>query len=93
MNKDTKEIITYFIPVWICSLTAIILFIVGFFMPPTGVIDGSVLSAAGEITAIIAVLEIPHCIEKGKSVSLKHNNTELHIDSNKKDHENDGEIQ
>lgn len=79
MKEETKEFLKHQIPVWICASVALILSVVGFIIPPMGVIDGSVLQAAGEIIGIIALLEIPHCLSIGKDISIKHNNTELNI--------------
>jgi hypothetical protein len=64
MKNSTKNILLTFCPVWLCSIIALGLIVAGFFVPPVGVIDGSVIQAVGEIIGIIAILEVPHCLEK-----------------------------
>lgn len=61
------------------SLTAIGLIITSFFVPPTGVIDGSVLAAVGEIFAFAALGTAIKAIDKGVDARVQHNNTTLTI--------------
>lgn len=63
----------------ILSLSSIILIFISFFMPPEGVIDSSVISATGELLAWGALYSVIKAIERGKSVSFKHGNSELEI--------------
>ena len=52
-------------------LTVSILLIVGgFFVPPIGVIDGSVLSAVGLLLMFATIDKIPEAIKVGKSVKI-----------------------
>lgn len=52
-------------------LTVSILLIVGgFFVPPIGVIDGSVLSAVGLLLMFATIDKIPEAIKAGKSVKI-----------------------
>ena len=53
--------------------------IVGFILPPTGTIDNSVLIAVGELNGFVAIGAVIKSIDKGRSASIKHNNTELTI--------------
>lgn len=59
--------------------TAILLIVVGFVMPPTGVIDGSVLTAVGELMGFAALAQVPALLHKGKDVTLQHGNTSVTI--------------
>lgn len=79
--KILKTGMSYFIPVLVLGFVAVALIVVGFFVPPMGIIDGSVLKAVGELFAFAALFEIPHCIiiAKDKNISIKHNNTEVKI--------------
>lgn len=61
---------------WVCLSVAIGLMVGGFFAPPTGVIDGSVLTAVGFLFLFAALGELPLII-KGRSVSLTHGDTNL----------------
>ena len=79
MKNSTKNILLTFCPVWLCSIIALGLIVAGFFVPPVGIIDGSVIQAVGEIIGIIAILEVPHCLEKMSHIQFKHNNTEINL--------------
>ena len=70
-----------FIPVIVLTTVAVSLIVSGFFVPPIGIIDSSVIQAVGEIFAFAALLEIPHCIvvAKDKNISFKHGDTEVNI--------------
>lgn len=82
-NSQSKTSLNYFISVIVLGFVAVVLIIAGFFVPPMGIIDGSVIKAIGELFAFAALFEIPHCIiiAKDKNISIKHNNTEVKIDS------------
>lgn len=59
--------------------------VAGFFIPPFGVIDGSVISFFGELLAAVGILmawdTIKAAIEKGTDATVKVGNTEITIDS------------
>lgn len=67
--------------------TSVILLIAGFLVPPTGVIDPSVLTATGELLGFATVAQIPYIIEKGKTATIKHGNTEVTISKKKETEE------
>ncbi|MBR0335146.1 MAG: hypothetical protein IIX13_09455 [Bacteroidales bacterium] len=69
------------------TLISVGLFIGGFLTPPMGVIDGSVLTAAGILFAFAALWVTAHAvIEEGKVGKLKRGNTEIEItDTDNKD--------
>ena len=50
---------------WICLAVSAGLLIAGFIVPPTGVIDGTVLSGVGELFAFAALGEVPAKITTG----------------------------
>lgn len=85
MKTLAKDIIIKFLPVWLCAIIALGLIVAGFFVPPVGVIDGSVIQAVGEIIGIIAILEVPHCLEKMSHIQFKHNNTEINMSQHDED--------
>lgn len=62
----------------ICLLVTIIMLVSGFLVPPTGVIDGSVLTAVGELFAFATLSKLPSLIH-GRSVELKHGSTTLSL--------------
>ena len=61
------------------SIAALILIVAGFIVPPTGVVDSSVLIAVGELNGTLAIGAVIKSIDKGRSASIKHNGTEVTI--------------
>ena len=78
MTKGRKDIL--FIVLLAVSL---LLGVVGFIIPPTGQIDGSVLEFIGMLTLLYAVKQIPEAILAGKEIRLKHGETSLAIGDGK----------
>lgn len=64
---------------WVSFICSISLIIGGFFVPPTGVIDGSVLTAVGELFAFGCLFELPPMLNNSKKLKLKKGDTELEI--------------
>lgn len=63
----------------ICLLTSVCLIVAGFIVPPTGVVDGSVLTAVGELLGFAALATGFRAIDKGLATTIKHGKTELQI--------------
>lgn len=74
---------------WVFSGIGLLLIIIAFFIPPAAYIDSSVLIAVGEINGFIALGAVLKAIDNGGSASIKHNNTELTINSNEDDKQED----
>lgn len=55
------------------------LIVAGFIVPPTGVIDPSVLTAVGELFAFAALSQLPFVIASGKGITLNHGNTSISV--------------
>lgn len=68
----------------VLSLAAILLLAVGFAMPPTGVVDGSVLKAAAVLFGFAALAVLMHAVDKGVGAKLEHGDTTLTIIDDKK---------
>ena len=68
----------------VLSLAAILLLAVGFAMPPTGVVDGSVLKAAAVLFFFSALATLMHAVDKGVGANLEHGDTKLTIDADDK---------
>lgn len=79
MKQEVKDILLKLLPAWLCAVVALCLIVAGFFVPPIGIIDGSVIQAVGEIIGIIAILEVPHCLDKMTHIQFKHNETEVNM--------------
>lgn len=77
---------------------SILLVIVSFFIPPTGVIEGSVLAAIGELGGLGAIFNvithIPEYLEAGHRAEIKYGGASISIekdDDNNKEEEIDEE--
>lgn len=70
---------------FICLSFSIVLITVAFFIPPTAVVDGSVLAAVGEIFAYCALGTVIEAIDKGHDITLQKGDTSMTInkDDNK----------
>ena len=74
---------------WVFSIIGLLLIIIAFFIPPTAYIDQSVLIAVGEINGFAALGAVIKAIDKGSSATFHHNGTEVTINSNEDDKEED----
>lgn len=74
---------------WLFSIIGLLLIIVAFFIPPAAHIDQSVLIAVGEINGFAALGAVIKAIDKGSSATFHHNNTELTINSNEDEEEDE----
>lgn len=70
----------------ICKITFVVCFVVslslivgGFFVPPMGVIDGSVLTAVGELLLFPTLLYGYRAVELGMSLKMQHGDTSIEI--------------
>ena len=63
----------------ILSISSILLIIASFFVPPLGIIDGSVLAAVGEIEALGVLWIVLRAVEKGTGASFKKGDVEVDI--------------
>lgn len=57
------------------------LFIAGFIVPPTGVIDGSVLTAGGIISVFGLFAQLPTLLAASKKTEINHGNTSIKIEN------------
>lgn len=64
---------------YVCLAFALALFIGGFFCPPMGVIDGSVLKAGGIIFGFAALGVVGQNLANGKEVTFHHGDTDVTI--------------
>ena len=63
----------------VCFFVSVGLIIAGFFVPPMGVIDGSVLTAIGELLLFPTLLYAYRAIELGLSVKFQKGDTSVEI--------------
>ena len=63
----------------VCFFVAVGLIVGGFFVPPMGVIDGSCLTAVGEVLLFPTLLYAYRAIELGLTVKFNHGDTSIEI--------------
>ena len=64
---------------YVCLAFALALFIGGFFCPPMGVIDGSVLKAGGILLGFATLAVAGQNLANGKDVTFSHGDTKVEI--------------
>lgn len=60
---------------------SLVLVVGGFLVPPLGVIDGSVITAVGELLMFAVVGRIPEAIKAGRSVKIQKGNFTAEIEA------------
>lgn len=73
---------------WIAFIVSLALLIASFILPPAGVIDPSVLAGVGELIGFAVIFKLPNMIQSikdGKSLKVRHNDTEIEVTSTKED--------
>ena len=58
---------------------SILLIVGGFFCPPMGVVDGSVLAAVGELLVFPLIAKLPEAIKAGRSIRIKNGPFEAEV--------------
>lgn len=76
-NKTERHVDMYIFIV--CLAIAVALFVGGFFCPPMGVIDGSVLKAAGILFGFAALAVAGQNLANGKEVTFHKDDMDLKI--------------
>lgn len=64
----------------LCFFISVVLIVVGFAIPPTGIIDGSVLTAVGELILFPTLLYGFRAIELGLKVRVQKGDTVVEIE-------------
>lgn len=64
---------------FVCLAFSLALFVGGFFCPPMGVIDGSVLKAAGILLGFATLAVAGQNLANGKDVIFTHGDTKVEI--------------
>lgn len=63
----------------ICFFVSVVLIVGGFLVPPTGIIDGSVLTAVGELLLFPTLLYGFRAIEMGLEVKFQRGDTSIEV--------------
>lgn len=71
------------------SIASLLLIVAGFVVPPTGVVDGSVLIAVGELNVTLAIGAVIKAVDNGESATFKHKDTEITISKDENEQDED----
>ena len=72
---------------WVCLIVSVGLFIGGFFVPPMGVIDGSVLKAVGILFGFGALGQAPVLIESLERAKFTKGDMTIEVSKGNKHHQ------
>lgn len=67
------------IGLWLCALAAIGLYVASFCVPPTGVIDASVLKAGSWLFAFAGLFEAREALREGLGFKMTHGQTTVEV--------------
>lgn len=87
MTDEERKATRNRIEFWVCLVTSIGLFVGGFFVPPMGIIDGSVLTAVGMLFGFAVLAQLPHIIGMSKTAKITHGDTTIEVTRKLKDGE------
>lgn len=68
----------------VLAAVAVVLTVVSFFVPPRGVIDGSVLAAVGELFAFASLFMIWESVDRGMDAKITHGDTKIELSNDEK---------
>ena len=66
---------------WVCLAISTTLLVASFIIPPTGVIDPSVLRGVGEIFAFSVLYVVIEALNRGTDVTLQKGDVNLHLNN------------
>ena len=87
MKRIWDDYFRYNVPFFIFAGIAIALLLVAFILPPTAVIDKSVLEGASLIFAFSALWTVHTAVVKGVGAKIKHKDVEVEISQDQEDQE------
>lgn len=64
---------------WVLMISSISLIVAAFIMPPTAVIDGSILAAVGELAGFAGIGTLLKAMDKGIDAKVRHHDTEVTV--------------
>lgn len=83
MKSKIKNITIGDIINFCCFVVSVVLILVGFLLPPTGVIDNSVLIAVGELGFFSTLTRIPDLIralKNGAAIDVSFGDKKIHVE-------------
>lgn len=93
MTEIVKRATIRNIAFWVCLAISITLIVAGFCVPPTGEIDGSVLTADGILFAYATLWVVWNAMKMGVDAKLIHGKTSLTVGDINKEEDNGAEAQ
>lgn len=66
---------------WICLITSIVLLVAAFIVPPTAIIDSSIIAAVGELAGFATLAVVMEGINKGVDLKMKKGDIEVEMDA------------
>ncbi len=88
MGKKIKNLLEckgqekrYGVVFWFFACVSVALIVTGFILPPTGSIDGSILTAVGELLVFPLLHIVYSALTKGTDVTLTHGQTSMTINN------------
>lgn len=78
---------------WVCLLVSLVLIVLGFVVPPLGLIDPSVLTAVGEVFAFATLGVVADAIKEGYNARVSKGDVSVEIGVNNKEEYNEQEFQ
>lgn len=77
--------ITSYILFVITSVVMLVLFVVGFLLPPIGKIDSSIIQAGGELMGLAFIVQLPHVVRVIGDRAIKIKKGDFTIEAGEKD--------
>ena len=69
---------------WVCLVTSLVLIGLGFVVPPMGNIDGSVLTAVGELFGFATLAVVADAVHEGYDAKVTHGDTTIEVTNDDK---------
>lgn len=82
MGKIIRDRLMSSLSFWVCLIASIVLIGLGFVVPPMGNIDGSVLTAVGELFGFATLAVVADAIHEGYDAKITHGNTTVEVSNN-----------
>lgn len=71
----------------ITLITSIALAVAGFIIPPTGIVDGSVITVIGLLEFYAVIAQIPHLMQRGSNITISKGNARIDVNNTSKQHD------
>lgn len=65
-------------------VTSIALAVAGFIVPPTGIVDGSVITVIGLLEFYAVIAQIPHLMQRGSNITISKGNARIDVNNTSK---------